>query len=339
MKQYIFTGLATSLLLTTVGLVSSSLAGQDQQAKVSTSQGAIASPTPSQARNLEASNVVKVGEQQVSETTPTDTAAITRLHPHQVKGKDAVTLYLRNIPVVTFLGSLQAAQADGVKVAASDNAPGALAGVARSSAATAANPQDPLWRATVVAARLNQIYQNNVDAKSIKVSWDKQRHSYVIRNGQEYLLELTKDTLAPKEAKDEAKAALEITNLLRQQLGEATPQTSIPGRPLPKAVQALASFMPFQSGMASWYGPGFQGNPTANGERFNQYALTAAHRGLPFGTRVRVTNTYNGRSVVVRINDRGPFAHGRVIDLSRSAAEAIGVVNSGVAPVRLEIMR
>jgi rare lipoprotein A len=101
----------------------------------------------------------------------------------------------------------------------------------------------------------------------------------------------------------------------------------------------LASYLPFQSGMASWYGPGFQGNPTASGEPFNQYALTAAHLGLPFGTRVRVINMDNGRSVVVRINDRGPFAHGRVIDLSRGAAEAIGVVSSGVAPVRLELVR
>ena len=85
-----------------------------------------------------------------------------------------------------------------------------------------------------------------------------------------------------------------------------------------------------QSGMAS-YGPGFQGRRTANGERFNTHELTAAHRSLPFGTRVRVTNKTNGRSVVVRINDRGPYAGGRVIDLSNASAQAIGV--SGVAKV------
>jgi rare lipoprotein A len=88
-----------------------------------------------------------------------------------------------------------------------------------------------------------------------------------------------------------------------------------------------------QSGGASWYGPGFQGRRTANGERFNTHALTAAHRSLPFGSRVRVTNTSNGRSVVVRINDRGPFVGGRVIDLSKASARAIGI--SGVAKVRL----
>lgn len=89
----------------------------------------------------------------------------------------------------------------------------------------------------------------------------------------------------------------------------------------------------FQSGVASYYGPGFHGRRTANGERFNQFAMTAAHRTLPMGTRVKVTNTRNGRSVVVRINDRGPFAHGRVIDLSTASARAIGI--SGVGRVQL----
>jgi rare lipoprotein A len=88
-----------------------------------------------------------------------------------------------------------------------------------------------------------------------------------------------------------------------------------------------------QSGAASWYGPGFQGRRTANGERFNTHAFTAAHRRLPFGTRIRVTNTSNGRSVVVRINDRGPYVGGRVIDLSQASARAIGI--AGVARVRL----
>lgn len=94
----------------------------------------------------------------------------------------------------------------------------------------------------------------------------------------------------------------------------------------------------FQSGHASWYGPGFHGRTTANGETFNQNALTAAHKTLPFGTQVRVTYERTGESVVVRINDRGPYAHGRVIDLSREAAEEIGLLNSGVGQVRLEIL-
>ena len=85
--------------------------------------------------------------------------------------------------------------------------------------------------------------------------------------------------------------------------------------------------------MASWYGPGFQGRKTASGERFNTNEFTAAHRYLPFGTRVRVVNQSTGRSVVVRINDRGPFLGGRVIDLSRASAAAIGM--GGTARVQL----
>ncbi len=89
-------------------------------------------------------------------------------------------------------------------------------------------------------------------------------------------------------------------------------------------------------GYASWYGTKFQGRLTADGEIYNMYALTAAHRTLPFGTLVKVTNLSNGRSVVVRINDRGPFVAGRIIDLSKAAAEIIGM--PGIAEVRLQIL-
>ena len=92
-------------------------------------------------------------------------------------------------------------------------------------------------------------------------------------------------------------------------------------------------------GLASWYGGKFQGRLTANGERFDTNDLTAAHRTLPFDSEVLVTNTRTGRSVVVRINDRGPFVDGRVIDLSRAAASRIGIVSSGVGPVRLEVLQ
>lgn len=88
-------------------------------------------------------------------------------------------------------------------------------------------------------------------------------------------------------------------------------------------------------GKASWYGPGFHGKRTASGERFDMNDLTAAHRTLPFGTRVRVRNTLNGREIVVRINDRGPHAGDRIIDLSKAAAAALGFVQAGEAPVVL----
>jgi rare lipoprotein A len=90
---------------------------------------------------------------------------------------------------------------------------------------------------------------------------------------------------------------------------------------------------PVQRGHASWYGAAHEGRRTANGETFRSAAMTAAHRSLPFGTRVRVTREGTARSVVVRINDRGPFVKGRIIDLSRAAAQAIGI--SGVAGVSL----
>jgi rare lipoprotein A len=93
------------------------------------------------------------------------------------------------------------------------------------------------------------------------------------------------------------------------------------------------------NGEASWYGPGFFGNRTASGEVLRPGTLTAAHRTLPFGTRVRVTNLWNGRQAVVRINDRGPFHGGRVIDLAHGAAQELGVVASGVARVKLEILQ
>ncbi|HVB79584.1 MAG TPA: septal ring lytic transglycosylase RlpA family protein [Candidatus Binataceae bacterium] len=91
-----------------------------------------------------------------------------------------------------------------------------------------------------------------------------------------------------------------------------------------------------QVGLASWYGPGFQDHRTADGRRFNMNGLNAAHRTLPMNSLVRVTNLENGRSVVVRINDRGPYIAGRIIDLSRAAARALGMKKDGLARVRIE---
>ncbi len=89
-------------------------------------------------------------------------------------------------------------------------------------------------------------------------------------------------------------------------------------------------------GTASWYGPGFQGRETANGETFDQHGMTAAHRSLPMGTKAKVTNLENGRKVEVRINDRGPYADNRVIDLSHGAAKKLGMKEDGTAKVRIE---
>lgn len=94
----------------------------------------------------------------------------------------------------------------------------------------------------------------------------------------------------------------------------------------------------YQRGEASYYAASFAGRHTANGERFDPAALTAAHRRLPMGSRVRVTNQTNQRQVIVRINDRGPYAHGRIIDLSPAAARRLHMTGTGIAPVTLQIV-
>jgi rare lipoprotein A len=93
-----------------------------------------------------------------------------------------------------------------------------------------------------------------------------------------------------------------------------------------------------QTGKASFYADKFEGLPTASGEKYNHNKLTAAHKSLPFGTKVKVTNLANNESVEVMINDRGPYVDGRIIDLSRSAAEQLGFINLGIADVKLEVM-
>ena len=92
------------------------------------------------------------------------------------------------------------------------------------------------------------------------------------------------------------------------------------------------------NGVASWYGPGFYGNRTANGEVYRPGTYTVAHRSLPFGTRVRITNLNNGRSAVARVNDRGPYVGGRIVDLGQGIASHLGVTSSGLADVRLEVL-
>ncbi|HPQ69916.1 MAG TPA: septal ring lytic transglycosylase RlpA family protein [bacterium] len=94
-----------------------------------------------------------------------------------------------------------------------------------------------------------------------------------------------------------------------------------------------------QTGYASWYGETFQGRRTASGETFDYRKLTAAHKTLPFGTYVEVTRLDNGRKVVVKINDRGPFVHGRIIDLSKAAAQKLDMVRDGVAKVKISVVR
>jgi rare lipoprotein A len=111
----------------------------------------------------------------------------------------------------------------------------------------------------------------------------------------------------------------------------ATPVQARSNTPIAAAVE--------ESGAASYYGFKYQGRPTASGEIFDLNQFTAAHKTLPFGTKVKVTNLANNRSVIVRINDRGPFIKGRVIDLSQAAAHELEMIQSGTADVKLEVLR
>lgn len=117
---------------------------------------------------------------------------------------------------------------------------------------------------------------------------------------------------------------------------EPTPEAEPEPSPEPTVEESQERGSFIAEGNASFYGARFHGRKTASGAIFNKHAMTAAHRNLPFGTRVRVTHVHNGRSVVVTINDRGPFVKSRIIDVSRAAAEQLGMVQQGVARVRLE---
>src|SRR5437879_13601921 len=119
---------------------------------------------------------------------------------------------------------------------------------------------------------------------------------------------------------------------------EATPAPSKSATNKPKS-QKPAKAQPYQIGTASWYGEDFDGKPTASGEPYDMYDMTAAHLTLPLGSYVRVTNLRNGKAVVVRVNDRGPIVSGRIIDLSYGAAAALGYDKQGLQRVRLDLVK
>lgn len=285
------------------------------------------------------SSTLKIGETRSQSLARPQSDVIAKIYSHKINGKSAATVYVRNLPVLTFLSRDQTTQKDnsGSKISSKLPSPD-------KSQSESYIPLDPLERATTTAAFINQLPRNGFDENSIVPVW--QSGFYALRFGSELNIRLDNNLMVLDSTKNKAKDALATANLLRRLVGNAKPLTTIAGAPADKVARIPPSYrLPVAvasqvvSGMASWYGPGFHGGYTANGERFNQYTMTAAHPSLPFGTPVRVTNTHNGRSVVVRINDRGPFSGGRVIDLSKGAAQVIGLVSSGVAPVRLEIMR
>jgi rare lipoprotein A len=320
-------------------------------------------PLPSPASTTQPVEAVKVGEFQSQSQMLSAQEAIAKIETHQVAGRPAATLYVRNIPVLTFIGAAASRGAqtppDTKLGQAGVNPNQTLASTPAIAPSGATNSQtDPVWRAMAVAARLNQLSRNNLNANKIAVRWsgntnaaalgqpsanNGQRASdrYVIQIEGQDLVEINGETRLPDTTRNLAQDALQATNRLRRLLGNAPPIREIAGRPAPVRPQQPVSLVTVLSsfrGWASWYGPGFHGNRSASGEIYNQNQLTAAHRSLPFGTQVRVTNLNNNTSVIVRINDRGPFVRGRIIDLSTAAARVLGMMGSGVAPVRLEVL-
>lgn len=250
-----------------------------------------------------------------------DTLETVTVFPHALDSRQAATVYIRSIPVITLVG-------------------GELETLSASvgSFAVAPDAKEPQHRAEMVVSRLQELAANG-DADAIVARWDSDEESFVVAWGDEPLITLDGETILPDTTENPGEDALQIANRLRRLLGDAPPLASIEGLPEPPAPDTRVGIVTSTlTGMASWYGPGFHGRRSASGEVFNQNDLTAAHRTLPFGTRVRVTNVSTGQSVVVRINDRGPFGHGRVIDLSAAAASNIGLRASGVARVQLEVL-
>ena len=121
-------------------------------------------------------------------------------------------------------------------------------------------------------------------------------------------------------------------------ISEATPAPSSSVQRISELSQQAGKAKPYQVGTASWYGEIFQGKETASGERYDMYGMTAAHLTLPMGSYVKVTNLRNGRSVVVRVNDRGPIVPGRIIDVSYGAALALQFKSQGLQRVRLDVV-
>ncbi|MEM6753127.1 MAG: septal ring lytic transglycosylase RlpA family protein [Cyanobacteria bacterium P01_C01_bin.38] len=283
-------------------------------------------------------------------------ASVTSVHAHKLADRQAATLYIRNIPVFTFLNSVNSAN--------SENNVNAL----KSAVAVDSNYSDAVEKANTIAAKIDDLVNNKVDASKITVSWNGSTESksgaktlterYTIKVDGSELVEINGETRLPDSTKNLRQDALQATNRLRRLVGKASPLKTIAGLPPEltkpkkqatvkktasskhhtkkwrKAARGGRSFR----GIASFYGAYFAGKKTASGERFNPSKMTAAHKTLPFGTRVRVTNMRNGRSVVVRINDRGPFIRGRVIDLSRGAARVIRMTGRGIAPVRVQVL-
>lgn len=203
---------------------------------------------------------------------------------------------------------------------------------------SAAGGFTPAQRAEIAQQRLSRYFQQGKSARDIVPGLEK--NQVVIRLDQDILVTVDNAT-AQKSGMTTRELAYQWTNRIRNATGVERLNRDpnlVASRGFSPLLDQLRATGEIVKGFASWYGPGFHGRRCANGERFNMHGLTAAHRTLPLGSMVKVTNAWTGKSAVVRINDRGPFIGGRVIDLSRGAAQAVGMLSSGTAPVIVEVL-
>ena len=355
MNQKVLGGLTLALVVSSFGAPLSSNAQQLDEAEPFSQSDALDGgndPHPNEIAmeaNLSADLSSELKVQPEPELgVQSEVSSIVQVYPHPLDNRQAATLYVHDIPVLTFLGA-ELATLQGTNVTAFS--PPELVSVSAASFSKSDHgaasktiseerfASDPVLRATAIAARINQLNREGLDAETISAHWDSDANQYMITVDNNHLVAINADAILPDTTENIAEDALQAVNRLRRLLGTAPPLPVIEGGPRFNPQPATFSNVLFSaSGTASWYGPGFHGNISASGEVFDQNALTAAHRTLPFGTQVRVTNLRNNRQVLVRINDRGPYIHGRIIDLSAGAAQAIGLANMGIGPVQLEVL-
>ena len=237
------------------------------------------------------------------------------LYAHELRGQEAATVYLKGLPLLTFTTS-------------------------------SGSSETPTDMATRFTDRINQLAAGDPDSYEIGLtSGDR----FAVTVDSDVVLDVDETVESVFRFRDRSATATLVANQMRQVLQGASPLDASDAVVVARASSdyfgaadysgaATDSVASTQRGLASWYGPGFAGRLSANGEIFNPEHMTAAHKYLPFNTMVEVVNLITGSSVVVRINDRGPFVGERIIDLSAAAARSIGLMQSGVGPVEIRIL-
>lgn len=318
MKQSVLGGLTAAVILSTFGAPLPSYAQSADESRQS-SEAADGAVQPDESTLASSPTTTPHRSRQ------SFSADLVTVLPHALDTNQAATVYLRSIPVMTLIGEELAT----------------LGESKQTQTPSAEASQDPVMRANAVVEQLLALSETQ-DPADIEARWLSDQQAFVVAWEEEVLVTVNRQTILPDTTENPAEDVLQMANRLRRLLGDAPALSRVEGmpeptRPAPTAPQ-VGIVTSTLTGTASWYGPGFHGRRSASGEVFNQNALTAAHRTLPFGTRVRVTNLRTGQQVVVRINDRGPFSRGRVIDLSAAAASQIGLRASGVGQVQIEVL-